>query len=735
MALPADLSTFRLRGKYKKLPEGTPLYGRNESVTVTYQARLNDASEHTVLVPRDVRALLDITGSFDLTIPITQDPDLVPNSSTITVRENFSGGEVLTFAVPPGTDTIWIDQMSPGTPADSGTVVYATFSALLSEATARAAGDNALGVRIDAIKSITDELGTSYVTRLGDQTVGGVKTFASFPVSPGTAPTTDYQLANKKYVDDNAGGGSPAVPTGVVMSNLVGDGRTLGGASCSAGTKTVTMTGSTPFVPGDVGKKVLLYGAASASVGTFVGSIAAVNANNSIELDRNVTTTVANAMLCFGTDETDVFQADIDRAEAYALVHGGKVRLIVPAATIDHFVIAGVLKYTGQGNSQITIPVWPTTGPKIDIKIIGPSDGSATQHWETRLPNVGGATFVSYFAYASASAQVNDINNHGHSSMIGGPTEPSGYTQGAKFNNAQVTLIDIQIRTTHTKDGIGIGAANLSSCASGGVERFGWGSMSTVVQGIDQVGAYGNGLVVGLYLPTAGNNDLSYMSNATCHGGYTYDVWVSEHTDIYSVRLLYGWAGLCIVGTYWSSVGTTHGVNGFISIEACSYFIYFIGAGSGGEGPYLHLIVDTEGTLKIGDNNGGLPSISVTGQLYLMGEINQATFTTDHPIGFDVVLLNRWYPNKGTAVNWTVDTFTKLVVVDAIAGDVVVSLPTADGRTKPITVVLGATALGHGCILDPFGSETINGETTKVITDLWGRMRVEPYAHNWVQTA
>lgn len=40
----------------------------------------------------------------------------------------------------------------------------------------------------------------------GAQTLAGVKTFSSFPVTPSSAPTTDYQVANKKYVDDAGGG-------------------------------------------------------------------------------------------------------------------------------------------------------------------------------------------------------------------------------------------------------------------------------------------------------------------------------------------------------------------------------------------------------------------------------------------------------------------------------------------------------------------------------------------------
>jgi len=39
----------------------------------------------------------------------------------------------------------------------------------------------------------------------GKQTFNGVKTFSSFPITPSSAPTTNYQVANKKYVDDKIG--------------------------------------------------------------------------------------------------------------------------------------------------------------------------------------------------------------------------------------------------------------------------------------------------------------------------------------------------------------------------------------------------------------------------------------------------------------------------------------------------------------------------------------------------
>lgn len=59
---------------------------------------------------------------------------------------------------------------------------------------------------------------TDVVKLTGAQTVGGVKTFSDSPIVP--APTTDLQAATKKYVDDNAGGGSsPAGASGDVQYN------------------------------------------------------------------------------------------------------------------------------------------------------------------------------------------------------------------------------------------------------------------------------------------------------------------------------------------------------------------------------------------------------------------------------------------------------------------------------------------------------------------------------------
>ena len=47
-----------------------------------------------------------------------------------------------------------------------------------------------------------ESLDGKFVDLLNAQTIAGIKTFSSFPVTPSSEPTTDYQVVNKKYVDD-----------------------------------------------------------------------------------------------------------------------------------------------------------------------------------------------------------------------------------------------------------------------------------------------------------------------------------------------------------------------------------------------------------------------------------------------------------------------------------------------------------------------------------------------------
>ena len=61
------------------------------------------------------------------------------------------------------------------------------------------------------------------------QTIGGIKTFTSFPVTPSSAPTTSYQTANKKYVDDtvSSAGGFTAEDAQDAVGSILTDTSTV----------------------------------------------------------------------------------------------------------------------------------------------------------------------------------------------------------------------------------------------------------------------------------------------------------------------------------------------------------------------------------------------------------------------------------------------------------------------------------------------------------------------------
>lgn len=65
---------------------------------------------------------------------------------------------------------------------------------------------------IEASADVTDATNVASagaVMNTGNETIAGIKTFSSSPIVP--APTTDLQVATKKYVDDNAGGSGDVV--------------------------------------------------------------------------------------------------------------------------------------------------------------------------------------------------------------------------------------------------------------------------------------------------------------------------------------------------------------------------------------------------------------------------------------------------------------------------------------------------------------------------------------------
>src|SRR6185312_4091708 len=198
----------------------------------------------------------------------------------------------------------------------------------------------------------------------------------------------------------------------------------------------------------------------------------------------------------------------------------------------------------------------------------------------------------------------------GNPAVIGGPSQPGGYgSSGAVFSNMNVILQDISILTSYSRYGLTYTAFDFSGLANAVVRNVAYGTTGIVPNNdFTSVGQFATGFSIGALMPASGNNDNCYISNVTCHGGYTFAFFATEHSVINDMRILYSWSALCVVGNYYGSVGATHGVVADqLSIEACANVVYFIGVGSAGIGPFVDIRqLDTEsGAPTFSDNTNG----------------------------------------------------------------------------------------------------------------------------------
>lgn len=96
MALPANLSTATVIGTYVDL-SGNPVRG---SISFTPQTILKDTTLNVIVIPTIIAKTFDANGSFTITLPCTNDPDVVPQPFVYTLEENFAGGRSFSIALP-----------------------------------------------------------------------------------------------------------------------------------------------------------------------------------------------------------------------------------------------------------------------------------------------------------------------------------------------------------------------------------------------------------------------------------------------------------------------------------------------------------------------------------------------------------------------------------------------------------------------------------------------------------
>lgn len=517
----------------------------------------------------------------------------------------------------------------------------------------------------------------------------------------------------------------------------VGDGQFVTDGAMASGSAVLT-SASNQFSNVIPGMPVMVKGAGPTGVTTLVTTVASKQSNGQITLNAANASGVAvsGALVMWGTDDTAHIQAAIDAALAYAALHGS-AKVFIPIGTGYFYVIAGALVTGGttKGNSQLTLgaPI-PTTGNKSVISIEGVTNGAALQHWQQNSPQLNGSTLVSFGVAASPAAQITSINAGGNPSVIGGPAQPGGYgIAPGVFSNLLVTISNLSILTTHSAWGLTYTAVDFSGLAEGSLYDFAYGTTGSVAAG-DYSGfsLFANGLSIGVLMPANGNNDLQVCRNISCHGGYTFAFFATEHTVIDRLCILYCWSALCPVGVYNGSVGSTHGVFvAQLSVEACSVIVNFIGVGSNGSGPWLNIPqLDTEiGSPTFADRTSGTGLAAALGTVVLTGLYNAANVTVQHPTGLKIVNGQSAYPvkaiNSASITSYQVNVVDQTILVDATTAPVTINLISAAWTPNTYTVIKTDSSV-HPVTVAAAAGETINGAPTQTITTQWQKISIAP---------
>lgn len=98
MAIAGNITTVTLNGNYVDFA-GNPIAGQ---IKFTLSEMLRNSLADQMVVPSTISVTLDTNGSFSVSLPSTDDPDMVPEFS-YTVEEAFPKGRTYTITLPANT--------------------------------------------------------------------------------------------------------------------------------------------------------------------------------------------------------------------------------------------------------------------------------------------------------------------------------------------------------------------------------------------------------------------------------------------------------------------------------------------------------------------------------------------------------------------------------------------------------------------------------------------------------
>lgn len=518
----------------------------------------------------------------------------------------------------------------------------------------------------------------------------------------------------------------------------VGDGKMVSNAAITSGTASLTCS-SAPFVPGDAGKPIMILKAGTSSR-TLSTTISTYVSATEVTLATPALTTVTSGVAMWATDDTAAIQAAVNAAVLYAIGHSYSATVHIPPAPGAFYGIAGALNTGALGNAQISLPAIPTSGRRMTLRISGSQTGAGSQRPDQALPNATGSALVSFGLFASGTDQTNNINANGNPCVIGGPNQLSGFgVTAGLYSNLSVEIHDLSILTCHSDFALTYTAMDFSGVANLQIRDVLYATAGTIAapgSSYADVNNLSAGNAIGLLLPANGGNGSILIENVTCGGGYKYGILLTERTDIHGLRVQYCYVGLSVSGFYLGSDAARYPVIGsLVSVDNCTYLIYIFGTGSGSLGPTLFLEIGTNSTApRFGDSNSGAGLAAARGEVVLTGPFTASGLLLDSPTGLRIRNSQLTFQSVVKTANYTANAFDEVILGNANSAAITITLPTAVGRTDPITVKKIDFSQNFVTV-DANGSQTIDGALTFVLRVPWESITMVPQGGNWYTQA
>lgn len=282
-----------------------------------------------------------------------------------------------------------------------------------------------------------------------------------------------------------------------------GDGVQLSDGAITATDKTLT-SATAAWKSADVGKLIAVQGADTDDY-DLVTTIASINSATSIELTDAAVETVSDAMVVYGTDQTDALEDAIEEATA-----AGKTLAIAPGI----YLINGALQTGSNYNCQVRLPTYGP-GERYVAHMVGASAPPhayyqrGTEAAPAEVPHSRGTIIMSLLRSVSGTRPA----------MIGGPQTVADTRNN--LNHLQVTIQDITFRALNDPQP---DLLDLYNCGNSQIDRV---RCDTWVRKPDQLEPT-RSAQKGLWLPKDANMVCGSTNQFTASGHYT-GIHISEH--------------------------------------------------------------------------------------------------------------------------------------------------------------------------------------------------------------